>query len=135
MEWYQNEIELGEAINFLVRYCCCYQWVAFVSDKTPCFSYREGDSDIPEQLRQAIKDYLMKLPRESYRSLNKSIALLLGERFYVRMSAIVKILSRILRDGDPREKENKNLIIQALQIQIKHRIELLNQICVGMEVL
>lgn len=126
MEWYQNEMDLGKAINFIVRYSCCYGWVAFASDKTPCCDYKEGDSDIPEQLRQAIKDYLMKLPRESYRNLNREIALLLGERFFVRMSAIVKILSRILKDGNP--AENTNMVAFALQMQIKQRMELLEKL-------
>ena len=126
MEWYQNEIELGRAINVLVHYGCCYGWVAFASDKTPCCSYREGDSDIPEQLRQAIKDYLLKLPRESYRNLNREIALLLGERFYVRMSAIVKIVSRILYNGNP--AKDTNMLAFALQMQIKERMELLEKL-------
>lgn len=126
MEWYQNEIELGMAINHLVQYGFCYDFVAFASDKTPCCSYREGDSDIPEQLRNAIKDYLMQLPRETYRNLNREIALLLGERFYVRMSAIVKILSRILKNGNP--AKDTNMLAFALQMQIKERMELLEKL-------
>jgi len=123
MEWYLNEKDLTEAVEFVVRYSCCYGWVAFASNKSPCCDYKEEDKDIPEQLRKAIADYLMKLPKESYSNLNREIALLLGERFFVRKAAIVKILSRILADGNP--CLNKKMIEFALQMQIKQRKQLL----------
>lgn len=122
MEWYEDEQALGEAIEFLFRYSCCYGWTSFLNS-TPCCDYKEFDKDIPEQLRQAIEDYLNKLPKESYCNLNKKISLLLGERYFVRKSAFSRLLCRMLADGNP--CLNKEMIEYALQMQISQRIQLL----------
>ena len=121
-EWYQDEKALEEAVEFLFRYSCCFGWTSYVNS-TPCCDYKEYDKDIPEQLRRAIEDYLKKLPKESYSNLNREISLLLGERFFVRRTAIVKILSRIMADGNP--CLNKEMVEYALQMQISQRIQLL----------
>jgi len=129
MEWYENETALKEAIDFIVRYSCCYGWVALASNKTPCCDNRQSDNDIPEKLRQVVNDYLMKLPKEYYSKINRKIALLLGERFFVRLSACIKILCRILKEGNP--CLNKQTIEFALQMQITQRIQLLKTLNEG----
>ncbi len=131
MEWYQNEKNLGNAVDFLIKFSCCYGWNAFVSDKTPCCNYKDGDKDIPQELRYELEKHLNNIPKEAYRNLNKEMSLLLGERFYLRKTAIIKILSRILVDGNPCENENTSMIEFALQMQIKQRIELLETLRVS----
>ena len=126
MEWYENKKDLAEAVHFIHKYSCCYGWNALASDKTPCCNYKDGDKEIPEGLRIAIKEYLKSLSKEAYCDLNREIALLLGERFYVRETAVIKILSRILADVNP--CQNKEMISFALQMQIKQRIELLEML-------
>lgn len=126
MEWYQNEKDLGNAVDFLIKFSCCYGWNAFASDKTPCCNYKDGDKDIPEELRYALEKYLNNIPKEAYRNLNREISLLLGERFYVRKTAVIKILSRLLADGNP--CENTSMIEFALQMQIKQRIDMLESL-------
>lgn len=121
--WYENQKNLAEAIGFVMQYSCIYGWTAIVSGKTPCSNYREDDQNIPEGLKQAIGEYLDNLSVEEGRSLNAELALLLGERFFVRRTAIIKVLSRILASGDPRD--NKDIIRFALQTQIKQRMDLL----------
>ena len=123
MEWYQNEKTLEEAVGYLLHYSCCYDWTAFASDATPCCNYKEQDRDIPDDLCYAIRDYLRRLPRKSYRELNKEISALLGERFFVQERALIKILSRMLSDGNPCEKNQ--MVRFALQMQVQQRMELL----------
>ena len=126
MEWFKDEKALGEAVDYLLRYSCCYSWKAFASDKTPCCNYKEEDKSIPNGLRSAISEYLNNLSKEAYCDLNREIALLLGERFYVRKQAVIKILSRMLADGDP--CKNTDMIKFALQMQIKQRMNLLESL-------
>lgn len=123
MEWYQNEKDFGNAVDFLIQFSCCYGWTAFASNKTPCADYKMLDKEIPDGLKDAIKEYLENMPKETYRNLNREISLLLGERFYVHQTAVIKILSRLLADGNP--CENTRMIEYALQMQIKQRIDLL----------
>lgn len=123
MNWYDNEKNVAEAIKFILQYSCIYGWSALASNSTPCCNYREDDQNIPEGLRQAIGEYLDNLAVEEKRSLNAKLALLLGERFFVRRTAIIKVLSRILASGDPHD--NKDMITYALQMQIKQRMDLL----------
>ena len=99
------------------------------SEKTPCFRYREDDQNIPESLKKAIGKYLDNLSIEERRSLTAKLALLLGERFFVRRTAIIKVLSRILSSGDPRD--NKDMIAFALQMQVKQRMDLLETLRVS----
>lgn len=123
MEWYQNKEALKDAVEFLVHYSCCYGWNALVSDKTPCCDYRGLDNDIPDELREAIKEYLNDLSKEEYRKLNREISMSLGERFYVRKKVVIKLLSRLLANGSP--YENKEMIMFSLKLQIKNRRDLL----------
>ena len=129
MKCFENATDLEEAISFLMRYNCCFGWNAFASNKAPCCNYSEVDKDIPETLRQAIWGYLRSLTKEKRRDLNRQFSLLLGERFYVRERVIVKILSRILSEGDPRQ--DKEMITFALQMQIKQRMDLLEALKVN----
>ena len=123
MIWYEDENNVAEAIKFVLQYSCIYGWTAFASNKTPCADYKALDEEIPGGLRDAIKDYLEKMPKDEYRELNREISFLLGERFYVRKTAAIKVLSRLLSDGNP--CENINMIELALEMQIKQRIDLL----------
>lgn len=123
MNWYEDNKNLAEAIEFVMQYSCVYGWTAFVSGKTPCCDYSKNDQNIPERLKHAIGEYLDNLSVNERRSFNAELALLLGERFFVRRTAIIKVLSRILSSGDPRN--NKDLVIFSLQMQIKQRMDLL----------
>ena len=123
MEWYEDQNALAEAVEFVVSYSMVYDWNAFASAKTPCYDYATEDSNIPEDLKRAVKEYYLNLAKKERRELNKEIALLLGERFFVRTEALVKIISRILRDGDPRQESN--MIAMSLKMQIEQRIKLL----------
>ncbi len=121
--WYDDEKNVAEAISFVLQYSCIFGWAAFASNKTPCADYKALDEAIPDGLRCAIGEYLENMPKEEYRDLIRDISLLLGERFYVRKKAVIKILSRILSDGNP--GEDMRMIEYALQMQIKQRINLL----------
>lgn len=123
MDWYENKKELAGAIDFILKFDCCYGWEALASKKTPCSDYSKLDKEIPEALRQAIWEYLKGLTEDESYKLNKQFSMLLGERFFVRQAVIVKILSRLLCEGDPRE--NKSKIAFALEMQMKQRMELL----------
>ena len=123
MNWYDDENNVAEAIRFVLRYSCVYDWTAFTSNKTPCANYKALDEEIPDGLRVAIRDNVENLPKEEYRDLTREISLLLGERFFVRETAVIKILSRLLADGNPCEKTH--MIEFALQMQVKQRIDLL----------
>ena len=123
MNWYQDKKALGDAVEYLMRYGCCYEWSTYVSEKTPCYNYKDRDKDIPEELCYAIEEYLNSLSREDYSNLNREISLLLGERFFVRQRSVIKILSRLLVDGNP--CENTHMTEFALRMQINQRIELL----------
>ena len=124
--WYNNQNQLAQAIQFILKYSCCYGWNAFASNKTPCFDYAAEDANIPEGLKSAIRQYLRNLPKADRQEINRQVSFLLGERFYVREDMIVKIFSRILCDGNP--TENKDMIVFSLQMQIKQRMELLEKL-------
>ncbi len=129
MKWYEDEKKVAEALRFVLQYSCIYGWTAFTSNKTPCADYKALDKEIPDGLRDAIKEYLEKMSKEAYRDLIRDIALLLGERFYVRETVVIKILSRILSDGNP--CENTCMVEFALRMQIKQRIDLLEALRVS----
>lgn len=127
MEWYENKDELSHAIDFVMNFSCCYGWNAIVSNKTPCCNYKKEDAAIPEELRFAIRDYLRSIPSEKRKEINRQVSLLLGERFFTRESAVVKIFSRILSEGNP-VAADMDLFKLALQMQIKQRMELLGKL-------
>lgn len=124
--WYENEKELENAISFVLEYACCFNWTVFASAKTRCYDYKAEDAGIPEGLKDAIRNYYKNLSKKERGKLNWEFALLLGERFFVREDTIIKILSRILRDGNP--VKNNDMIVLSLQMQIKQRIELLEKL-------
>ena len=124
--WYENEARLAAAIQYILEYSCIFGWSAYASNSTPCCKYKEEDQNIPEGLRQAIGAYLDHLSAKERQSLNAELALLLGERFFVRRKSIIKVFSRILASGDPHE--NKDMIAYALQVQIRQRMELLEKL-------
>ena len=125
MMWFENQNELAEAIAFLIQYDCCFHWNAYTRKKTPCCDYCK-DVRIPVGLEEALWAYISDLPKEERKNLNRQFSLLLGECFYVREAVIVKILSLIMADGDPRT--NKEIIAFALRMQIKQRMELLEKL-------
>ena len=108
-----------------MHFSCCFKWVALASDETPCCNYKEEDKNIPQGLRDALKDYIESLTDEEYANLMDEIALLLGEKCFTREMIVVKVLSRILAHGDLRE--NKALLNASLRMQIEHRIKLLQE--------
>ena len=126
MNWYDNQDALAGAIQFVVEHNMCYGWGAFVSSKTPCYDYAAEDAKIPAGLKASICHYYRNLPKAERRELNAELALLLGERFYVRENALFKVFSRILSNGDPRD--NTDMIKYSLQIQIKQRVDLLEKL-------
>ncbi|SCY29549.1 hypothetical protein SAMN02910292_01359 [Lachnospiraceae bacterium XBB2008] len=123
MEWYDDRNKLAEAVQFVMKFSCCFGWTAFASDKTPCCNYKEEDRNIPQGLKDAIKEYIGSLTTEEHSDLMREMALLLGEKFYIREATVVKVLSRILADGDVRE--NKGMLILSLMTQVNKRMELL----------
>lgn len=127
MEWYKNKDELSKAIDFIMDFSCCYGWNAIASNKTSCCNYKKEDAAIPEGLRFAIRDYLRSLPSERRKEINRQISLLLGERFFTRESAVVKIFSRILSAGNP-VASDMEMFKFALQMQIKQRMKLLGKL-------
>lgn len=57
-QWYENPKELARAINFILKYSCCFDWNAIASEKTPCCDYTELDEEIPKALlEQLVKTY------------------------------------------------------------------------------
>lgn len=102
-----------------------YEWVVFACKKTPFYDYAAEDANIPEGLKEAIRSWYRELSKAERREVNAELALFLGERFYVRENALVKIFSRILSDGDPRE--NIDMIKFGLQMQVDQRLELLEK--------
>ncbi|PNH18493.1 hypothetical protein B6K86_08890 [Lachnospiraceae bacterium] len=127
MEWYKNKDELSKAIDFIMDFSCCYGWNAIASNKTSCCNYKKEDAAIPEGLRFAIRDYLRSLPSERRKEINRQISLLLGERFFTRESAVVKIFSRILSEGNPLDSDMR-MFEYALHLQIKQRMQLLEKL-------
>ncbi|MCR5205977.1 MAG: hypothetical protein K6E47_13115 [Lachnospiraceae bacterium] len=126
MDWYENEQELKKAISFLLKYHCCYDWKVYATSSTPCYNYAIGDANISETLKDAIRRYYRNLSIEERKALNREIAFLLGERWFVKEDSIVKILSRILHEGNPANDRNKISVISiALRTQINQRIHLL----------
>lgn len=126
MNWYENKTQLSEAICFIRQFHCMYQWAVYASKKTPCYNYAAEDANIPEGLKEAIRSWYRELSKAERKEVNAELALLLGERFYVREKALVKIFSRMLSDGDPRE--NINMIKFGLQMQVDQRLELLEKL-------
>lgn len=125
MEWYNDPKELDEAVRFILKYSCCYGWTALASNSTPCCNYALEDEHVPEGLKAAILEYYRDLSREQRRELNLELALLLGERFYVRESAVIKILSRLLVDGNPLGEGKIEMIEYALHMQMQQWVELM----------
>ncbi len=125
MKWYEDPYELAEAVAFVLKYKVCFGWRAILSKKTRCCNYVEIDKET-EELQSALRDYLHVLTKEEYRELNSKISLTLGECFFVRKEAIIKALSRIMADGDPRD--NLDMIKLSLQMQIRQRTELLESL-------
>lgn len=123
MNWYDDQQRVREAIEYLVRYRCVFAWSALVSDKTPCCNYREVDQMIPAGLKTALDQYYDNLSIQERRKLNAQFAFMLGERYFVRRTALIRLLSRLLCNGDPRD--NKEIIKKALQNQITQRKHLL----------
>ncbi len=101
-EWYENPEELAGAIAFLLKYGSCFDWHVYASDKTPCCDYCEIDASVPDGLREAIRSYIRELGKTERQELRDEMCGLLGERFYVKDATVVKILSRMLSDGDIR---------------------------------
>ena len=126
MNWYDDKTRLSGAIGFIRQVNCIYGWSAFMSNKTPCCDYAAEDANIPEGLQDAIRRWYRELSKAERKTINSELALLLGERFFVRENALVKVYSRILSDGDPRN--NTDMIKFALQMQIKQRMELLEKL-------
>ena len=126
MDWYKEKNNLAEAIGFVMKYNCVFGWTSFASGKTPCADYKKIDEEIPEELREAIQDYISGLTTQERRNLNREFSYLLGERFFTRETSIVRILSRILCEGNP--CENKEIIESSLQTQIKQRRDLLDNL-------
>ena len=122
-KWYEDRKSLSEAISFIHQLSCVYDWTVFASDRTPCYDYKREDVSISNELKQAIRVWYRALPKTERQKLNHELALLLGERYFVREEALVKIYSRILRHGDPRN--NKAMIKKSLEIQIDQRMHLL----------
>ena len=120
MNWYEDKTQLSGAIGFIRQFNCIYGWSAFASNKTPCYDYAAEDANIPEGLKDAIRGWYRVLSKAERKEVNAELAQFLGERFYVREDVLVKIFSRILRDGDPRD--NKNMIKFGLQMQINQRL-------------
>ena len=120
MNWYEDPAELAGALSFVLRYSCLFDWAAFISDSTPCYKYREHDKEIFEGLKIALKKHLCSLTKAERRELNREISALLGERHFVKEAAIIKLISRLFADGDPRK--SKGMMAFALEMQ---RIELL----------
>ncbi len=125
-EWYENLDEVADAIKFLIKYNCCFGWNVYASEKTTCCDYTELDKEISEDFRESIRKCVERLAPSDRKDLNNQISYLLGERFHVKESTIVKILSRMMVDGDPRE--NKEMIAMALKIQVKQRMKLLDEL-------
>lgn len=123
MNWYDDKTRLSGAIDFIRQYNCMYGWNAFSSLKTPCCNYAAEDASIPEGLKDAIRSWYRELSKAERKKVNTELAHFLGEKYYVRESSFIKIYSRILSSGDPRD--NTNMIIQGLQIQIRQRMDLL----------
>ena len=123
MEWYEDRSKLAKAVEFVMQFSCCFEWTALASDKTPCCNYKVEDANIPQGLKDALKEYIESLPGGERTNLKNEMALLLGEKFYIHEATIVKVLSRILRDGDMRE--NKEKLFLSLMIQVNQRMELL----------
>ena len=123
MEWYDDRNKLAEAVQFVMKFSCCFEWKVLASDKTPCCDYKEKDKRIPQGLKDAIKEYIGSLTTEERSDLMREMALLIGEKFYIRETTAVKVLSRILQDGDMRD--NKGMLCLALMTQVNQRMELL----------
>ncbi len=125
-QWYENPKELADAINFLLKYNCCFDWNVFAREKTPCCDYTELDSEIPEGLKENIRSYIRSLSENERQKLDDQLCYLLGERFYVTESTIVKVLSRMMADGNPRN--HKDIMVLGLLMQTKQRIDLLEEL-------
>ena len=125
-QWYENPKELADAISFLLKYNCCFDWNVFVSEKTSCCDYTELDSEIPEGLKENIRSYIRSLSENKRQKLDDQLCYLLGERVYVTESTIVKVLSRMMADGNPRE--HKDIMVLGLLMQTKQRIDLLEEL-------
>lgn len=124
MLWYENPTTLAEAIEFTMNNSACFDFNSLTHRKTPCCDF--STLIIPQSLTDAISDYLISLPKKNYRNLNRKMALLLGECFFIRLTSLVRILSRLFASGDPRE--NKDLIRSSLKMQIKQREILLEAV-------
>ena len=120
--WWEDQLQVRDAIDFLVRYRYVFSCPALVSN-TPCCNYREVDQMIPAGLKKSLEEYYDNLTINERRNLNAQFSIMLGERFFVRRSALIRLLCRLLYNGDPRNY--KNTIKSGLQRQIKLRQDLL----------
>jgi hypothetical protein len=84
------------------------------------------DSEIPESLKENIRSYIRSLSENERQKLDDQLCCLLGERFYVTESTIVKVLSRMMSDGNPRD--HKDIMVLGLLMQTKQRIDLLEEL-------
>lgn len=123
MYWYEDPTALAEAIEFTMTNSACFNFNA-LTHSTPCCDF--SSLIIPDSLNNAISNYLISLPPKEYRNLNKKIAFLLGEYFFVKRTSVVKIFSRLFASGDPRK--DKDLIRSCLKMQIKQREILLDAV-------
>lgn len=122
--WYENRTELAEAVSFLLKYDCCYGWEAFARKRTRCTDYNQDH--FPAGLEDAVRSYIESLTRKEWRELSDQISGLLGERSYMHKASVVKILCRMMTEGDPRK--GKGMIKLALEKQLDHRMKLYEEL-------
>lgn len=125
MEWFEDQNELKNSIEFIMHYDCCVGWNALLRKKTPCCDY-STDISIPPGLEEAISEFINNLTKSERLQLNRRISMVLGECYYVKKTIIVKMLSRLLADGNP--CANKDVIKLALENQIRKRMYLLKEL-------
>lgn len=125
MNWYEDPKQLSNAVQFLIQYSVCVGWSAHVGKKTPCCDFAK-DVYVPEGLSNALDSYYEALTITDRRKLQHQVAHELGEVFYVKRQNLIKLLGRILANGDPTTK--KDLFDCALQIQINNRLTLLDSL-------
>ena len=119
-----NPDELNDAIHFVLEYAPCYSFTTMLRKKTPCCDYE--NIKIPIGLEEAVRTYLAELSGKKFSELNNSLASELGEGFFIKRNVIVRLLTRLLADGDPRQ--HKDLLKVALEAQIRHRKHLLGKL-------
>lgn len=122
--YYNNPVLLAERIKFVTgKGSCLYNFHTFLRDKTPCCNYNE--LPLPYGLEERIHQYIASLSKADRADLMRSICENIGEGFFITETTAVKLLARLLSE-DPFEQ--KELLIHALQMQMKQRQELLNEL-------